>query len=146
MRTKLAIAVAAAVATLALTGATAPANASVASPQLTWHPGGCTKAAKGGFTASACDNASGFGGIDFNSDAYVTAKPAGCYWLEIDVYDANGNRVMQGDWQKFCGTGHFTGPTYSGSKTAQPYFSELTIVNGHDSYVWDGPYLGYTWN
>ncbi|MCX5063868.1 MULTISPECIES: hypothetical protein [unclassified Streptomyces] len=127
-------------------GREAALRPSTVAPKIVWHPGGCNKETRGPFTASACTSDTGFAGVDFNSDAYIDAKPNGCFYLEIDLRDANANKLATGDWQRFCGTGHFLGPTFSGQKYNQPYYSELTIASGNQSYVIDSPYIGYTWN
>jgi hypothetical protein len=136
---------------LALTaGAATPAGAATRAggavrPQ--WQNGGCHRDTDGGpFTASACISAqtvySGRAHVTFvNTDAYVDVKPAGCFQLEIDLYDHNGNRVAQGDWQRFCTTGRYIGQ-HIAWPWGQPFYSELTIVNGHNVYVIDSWYLG----
>jgi hypothetical protein len=142
---------------LALTG-TGPASASTSASLasgirhatirpmgLVWLPGGCAPGTKGPFTASACDSSGGFLGVDMYSDAYIDAKPSGCFSYEIDIRNVTSAVIAAGGWHTFCGTGHLGGPTYSGSKTNQPYYSELTIVSGSLSYVFDGPYIGYQW-
>lgn len=131
-----------AVASLGITAAAA--NADAKRPAFHFYPGGCNKETKGGFAGSACINATNLQST-INSDAYIDTKLAGCFYLEIDLLDSGGNPLAKGNWQRFCGTGHFSGPSYSGTKANQPYFSELTIVNGSSSYVIDSPYWGYTY-
>ena len=113
------------------------------SPQLVWHPGGCNKQSKGGFTASACINQSG--GY-LNADAYISVKPSGCFQLEMDIRDVFANKVAQGNWQTFCSTGHYIGPSFWASQGTSPWYTELTIVSGSSSYVIDSPYEGYSWS
>ena len=149
MRKLIGTALAAGLVSLGVLAGPAPAFAAstghVRPAGLVWLPGGCAKSSHGPFVASACDSASGFAGIDMNGDAYIDAKPAGCFSYAIDLRDNNSARLAGTGWRTFCGTGHLNGTTYSGEKYNQPYFSELTIVDGSTSYVFDSPYLGYVW-
>jgi hypothetical protein len=133
-------------ATLVIMSSAAPARASDAQPQA--RPGGCHRDNDGGpFTASTCIsseqvwNGGGWTTV-INTDAYVDIKPPGCFYLEIDLYDHNGSRVARGSWQRFCNTGRYVGPRIAWPIWGAPFYSELTIVNGHDSYVFDSPYIG----
>src|SRR5262245_57913713 len=105
--------------------------------------GGCHKDTDGGpFSGSACisvkTSATGHGGYsDLWADGSYDSKPAGSYQLESDIYDVHGERVAQGNWQRFCTTGHFSGPSprYPGGSSG--YYSELTIVDGKKVWVFD---------
>ncbi|TQS31027.1 hypothetical protein [Microbispora sp. KK1-11] len=127
----------------ALLGAPAPAQASA----LSWAPGGCNKEAPtgSGFAASACVSyTSNSRRAYYHSDAYIDAKPSGCFQLKIEEFDWSGNRVATQDWQRFCGTGRYAGPTFEASASYGRLYSELTIVNGSKVYVINSPYIGYS--
>ncbi|HEY6797715.1 MAG TPA: hypothetical protein VI248_23820 [Kineosporiaceae bacterium] len=139
----------AALAVTGLTGLGGAGAAAALTARPSWQNGGCHSDTDGGpFKASACISAQTIGAgratrVVYNSDAYIDVKPSGCFQLEIDVYDHNGQRISQGGWQRFCGKGRYLGPSqqpWPGG--AAPIYSELTIVDGSKAWVMDSYYLG----
>ena len=104
------------------------------------NDGGCRPQTKDGFRVSPCISRSG---QDLVPDAYVTGKPAGCYYLAIDVRDNGSALRSRHEYQNLCGTGHYLGDrvnTFWDFGQKDPYFTEVTIVFKGKSTVFDSWY------
>lgn len=135
-RRRLTLAAVPIVAALSLAATSTCAQAAQARPA--WSGGGCVTSTQAGFSVGACISGSGSSSI---SDAYVNAKPNGCYWMEIDQRDSHGTLVARGAWQNVCAPGHYRGPSFNGVNNWGPFFTEVTVVAGGRSYVFQSPYL-----
>lgn len=112
-----------------------------AGPAAAANTGGCNPQTRGPFKLSACVSKPNFATV--NADGYLTAKPAGCFDIRIDIRDKYGNMAKAGNWQSACNTGHYVGASlgFWDNNHNGPWYSEFTIVQGSTSYVVDSPYV-----
>lgn len=104
------------------------------------YDGGCGNQTKDGFTVKACASRSG---QDIVPDAYLVGKPKGCFYLAIDVRDHTATSRSRHEYDNVCGTGKFVGDrvnTFWDVYLKAPYYTEVTIVVGNKSTVFDSPY------
>jgi hypothetical protein len=102
--------------------------------------GGCREQSKDGFKVRTCISRSG---QDLVPDAYVLGKPAGCFYLAVDVRDNGSASRSRHEYDRVCGTGKFAGDrvnTFWDLGQKDPYFTEVTIVFNNKSTVFDGWY------